>query len=51
MDAASAPLLKLRPVTFHDKNEIDPAAVPQYGLIAEEVEKVDPTWFFTTPMA
>ena len=42
MDAASAPLLNLRPVTFHDKNEIDPAAVPQYGLIAEEVEKVDP---------
>jgi hypothetical protein len=42
MDAASAALLKLRPVTFHYKNEIDPAAVPQYGLIAEEVEKVDP---------
>jgi hypothetical protein len=42
MDATSSALLKLKPVTFHYKKEIDSEAVPQYGLIAEEVEKVDP---------
>jgi hypothetical protein len=42
MDSASEVLLSLHPVTFRYKSEIDPKAVPQFGLVAEEVEKVDP---------
>jgi uncharacterized coiled-coil protein SlyX len=42
MDKASEALLSLNPVTFHYKPEIDPKAVPQFGLIAEEVERVNP---------
>ena len=42
MDKASEALLALKPVTFHYKKEIDPAAMQQFGLVAEEVEKVNP---------
>ena len=35
-------LLSLRPVSFHYKPDLDPQRTPQYGLIAEEVEKVAP---------
>ncbi|MGA3179521.1 MAG: tail fiber domain-containing protein [Verrucomicrobiota bacterium] len=35
-------LLSLRPVAFHYKPDLDPQLTPQYGLIAEEVEKVAP---------
>ena len=42
MDKASDVLLALRPVTFRYKPEIDPEGVPQFGLVAEEVEKVNP---------
>jgi Chaperone of endosialidase len=35
-------MLKLKPVTFRYKEELDPDKVPQFGLVAEEVEKVDP---------
>ena len=42
MDRASEAVLGLRPVTFRYKEELDPDHVPQFGLIAEEVEKVDP---------
>ncbi len=35
-------LLSLRPVSFQYKPEYDPQGLPQFGLIAEEVEKVDP---------
>jgi Chaperone of endosialidase len=42
MDEASEALLKLRPVTFRYKEELDPDKIPQFGLIAEEVEKVNP---------
>ena len=42
MDKASEALLKLRPVTFHYKKELDPDGVVQFGLIAEQVEKVNP---------
>ena len=42
MDKASEAILALKPVTFRYKNEIDPAGIPQFGLIAEEVEKVNP---------
>ena len=42
MDKASEVILALRPVTFHYKEELDPDGMPQFGLIAEEVEKVNP---------
>lgn len=41
MDKSSEALLALRPVTFQYKPEIDPKGIPQFGLIAEEVEKID----------
>jgi len=42
MDKASEALLALKPVTFRLKGELDPSHRPQWGLIAEEVEKVNP---------
>ncbi len=42
MDKASEALLALRPVTFHYKPELDPNGIPQFGLVAEEVENVNP---------
>src|SRR4029077_3578313 len=42
MDKASEAVLALKPVTFHYKKEFDPDATPQFGLVAEEVEKVNP---------
>ncbi len=42
MQEASAALLALEPVTFRYKKELDPNAIPQFGLIAEQVAKVDP---------
>ena len=42
MDKASEAILALKPVTFRYKHEIDPKAIPQFGLVAEEVEKVNP---------
>ena len=42
MDGASEVLLSLHPVTFRYKSEIDPQGIPQFGLVAEEVNKVDP---------
>ena len=42
MENASRGLLALRPVTFHYKRELDKAGSPQFGLIAEEVAKVNP---------
>ena len=41
MDKASEAILSLKPVTFRYKEEVDPDGVPQFGLVAEEVEKVD----------
>src|SRR5882762_5503546 len=40
MDKASEIILSLRPVTFHYKT--DSKDTPQFGLIAEEVAKVNP---------
>jgi endosialidase-like protein len=40
MDKASETILALKPVTFHYKS--DSTGTPQFGLIAEEVAKVDP---------
>ena len=42
MDKASEAILALKPVTFHYKQELDPKGIPQFGLVAEEVEKVNP---------
>ena len=42
MDKASEAILALKPVTFHYKKEIDPDRTPQFGLVAEQVEKVKP---------
>jgi hypothetical protein len=42
MDNASEAILALKPVTFRYKNELDPDKIPQFGLVAEEVEKVNP---------
>ena len=42
MDKASEAILALKPVSFRYKSEIDPEGIPQFGLIAEEVEKVNP---------
>ena len=42
MDKASEALLSLKPVTFRFQKEIDPDNIPQFGLVAEEVEKVNP---------
>src|SRR5438046_2935192 len=38
----SEAILALRPVTFCYKQQIDPEKTPQFGLVAEEVEKVNP---------
>jgi hypothetical protein len=42
MDKASEAILALKPVTFRYKKELDPKGSPQFGLVAEEVEKVNP---------
>jgi hypothetical protein len=42
MAAASEAILALRPVTFHYKPELDKLGIPQFGLVAEEVAKVNP---------
>ena len=42
MDKTSEAILALKPVTFRYKKELDPDGAPQFGLVAEEVEKVNP---------
>jgi hypothetical protein len=42
MERVSEALFALEPVTFHYKKEIDPAGMQQFGLVAEQVEKVNP---------
>jgi len=42
MDEASEAILALKPVTFRYKKDLDPQGIPQFGLVAEQVEKVDP---------
>ena len=42
MDKASEAILALKPVTFQYKKELDPEGIPQFGLVAEEVEKINP---------
>ena len=42
MDKASEAILSLKPVTFRYKYDFDPKGIPQFGLVAEQVEKVNP---------
>jgi len=42
MDKASEAILALQPVTFRYRQELDPKGIPQFGLVAEQVEKVNP---------
>jgi len=42
MDKGSETIFALQPVTFRYKKDLDPKSVPQFGLVAEEVEKVNP---------
>jgi len=42
MNQSSEVLFALKPVTFHYKKELDPAGMQQFGLVAEQVEKVNP---------
>jgi hypothetical protein len=42
MDKASEAILSLKPVTFRYKHDLDPKGAPQFGLVAEQVEKVNP---------
>ena len=42
MDKASEAILALKPVSFRYKRQLDPEGIPQFGLVAEDVEKVNP---------
>ena len=42
MDKVSEAILALKPVTFRYKHALDPQGIPQFGLVAEDVEKVNP---------
>jgi hypothetical protein len=42
MDKASEVILALQPVTFRYKSELDSEGIPQFGLVAEQVEEVNP---------
>src|SRR5205814_3797987 len=41
MEKASEAILALQPVTFRYKHDLDPDGIPQFGLVAEQVEKID----------
>jgi hypothetical protein len=41
MERASEAIFALKPIAFHYKKEIDPAGKSQFGLLAEDVEKVN----------
>ncbi len=49
MGTASEAILALRPVSFCYKKKIDPQGVPEFGLIAEEVEKINPALVIRDP--
>jgi hypothetical protein len=42
MDKASEAILALQPVTFRYKRDFDPTGTAQFGLVAEDVAKVNP---------
>jgi trimeric autotransporter adhesin len=39
---ASEVILALKPVSFCYKHDLDPESIPQFGLVTEEVAKIDP---------
>ena len=43
MNETSEAIFSFEPVTFRYRKDIDPAGTSQFGLIAEEVAKVNPT--------
>jgi trimeric autotransporter adhesin len=42
LDNASYAIFALKPVTFRYKEEFHPDSIPQFGLVAAQVEKVNP---------
>jgi translation initiation factor IF-2 len=42
MDKASEAIFALEPVTFRYKKDLDPDGIPQFGLVAEELAKINP---------
>jgi len=42
MDKTSEDILALQPVTFRYKKDVDPTGIAQFGLVAEDVAKVNP---------
>ncbi|HVI76795.1 MAG TPA: tail fiber domain-containing protein, partial [Candidatus Acidoferrum sp.] len=42
MDKASEAIMALQPVTFRYKKDVDPTGAAQFGLVAEDVAKVNP---------
>jgi hypothetical protein len=42
MNRASEVIFSLKPVAFRYKKEIDPERIPQFGLVAEDVQEVNP---------
>jgi hypothetical protein len=42
MDKASETIFALEPVTFRYKKDLDPDGIPQFGLVAEELARVNP---------
>jgi len=42
MAKTSEAILALKPVTFRYKKEFDPTEIAQFGLVAEDVEKINP---------
>jgi hypothetical protein len=49
-DSSSA-LMKLRPVRFHYKQDVDPSGLEQFGLVAEEVARFTQVWSCTARTA
>jgi len=42
MDKVSEAIFALEPVTFRYKKDLDPDGIPQFGLVAEDLAKVNP---------
>src|SRR6266567_2934057 len=49
MGNASEAILALKPVSFRYKKEIDSQGIPEFGLVAEEVEKINPDLIIRDP--
>ena len=41
MLVTSEAILALKPMTFRNKHKLEPDRIPRFGLIAEEVERVN----------